>query len=69
MAAAKQTGKGVAVIIPAGTFEIRQTISIGGSGVVLRGSGVRVGCMPTIVGKGCAYMDRRSSLPPWWPGS
>ena len=43
VAAAKQSGKGVAVIIPPGRFEIRQTISIGGSNVVLRGSGVRRG--------------------------
>ena len=40
---AQQNGKGVAVIIPPGTYEIRQTISIGGSNVVLRGLGVRAG--------------------------
>jgi len=38
---AQQNGRGVAVVIPPGTYEIRQTVSIGGSNVVLRGSGVR----------------------------
>ena len=37
---AKANNRGTAVIIPPGTFEIRQTISIGGSNVVLRGAGV-----------------------------
>ena len=45
--AAAGPGNGKAVLIPPGTYEIRQTVSIGGSNVVLRGSGVsaRAGCM------------------------
>ena len=37
---AKTSGEGVAVLIPPGTYEIRQTVEISGSNVVLRGSGV-----------------------------
>ncbi|KAI7841529.1 hypothetical protein COHA_004700 [Chlorella ohadii] len=40
MASAKVTGKGVAVLIPPGTYEIQQIVEISGSNVVLRGSGV-----------------------------
>lgn len=43
VASAKLTGKGVAVIIPPGTYEIRQIVEISGSNVVLRGSGVSEG--------------------------
>ena len=54
MAWAKQNGSTVAVIIPPGTYEIRQTISIGGSNVVLRGFGVS------------RQLQREERLHTWW---
>ncbi|KAI7841528.1 hypothetical protein COHA_004699 [Chlorella ohadii] len=60
VASAKQTGRGVAVIIPPGTFEIRQTFSIGGSNVVLRGSGVGQTTLYMPVGLQAVYGDARN---------
>lgn len=57
---AKTSGQGVAVLIPPGTYEIRQTVEISGSNVVLRGSGVGQTTLYIPVGLQAVYGSARA---------